>query len=99
MSEAKQQVNAAFLWHAEAIGPKLVVRFSGRLDVSVLNECVMGLAEPLAGPESIVEFDVAELTFADSTAMRFLLDSKQLCQDAGKRFVLRGDSRGLIDRS
>ena len=85
----------ALVWRAEAIGSTLTVHFTGALDITVLNECVIGLADPLAGPEAVVEFDVSELTFADSSALRFLLDTKQQCEDAGKRFVLMGDSRVL----
>jgi anti-anti-sigma factor len=95
MTDSKQQSRPSFFWRAEAIGPKLTVRFAGALDIAVLTECVTGLAEPLAGPESTVEFDAVELSFADSSALRFLLDTKQQCEAAGKEFVLAGRSRAL----
>ncbi len=93
--EAKQKPRPALVWHAEAVGSTLNVEFSGALDVAVLTECVHGLAEPLGGPERKVAFDVSELTFADSSALRFLLDTKERCESSGKRFVLKGDSRAL----
>jgi len=95
MTEAKEQVRPNLVWRAESAGATLTVRFAGALDIAVLTECVTGLAEPLSGPETTVEFDVSELTFADSSALRFLLDTKQTCEATGKRFLLVGESRAL----
>jgi len=95
MTGAREMPSPSLVWRAEAVGSKLNVRFAGALDIAVLTECVTALAEPLAGPEMTVEFDVGELTFADSSALRFLLDTKQACEAAGKRFVLVGESRAL----
>lgn len=94
MTDAKDRVSP-LVWQAQANGRTLTVCFEGALDIAVLNECVIGLAEPLAGPEGTIEFDVSGLTFADSTALRFLLDTKQQCEGAGKRFVVTGDSPAL----
>jgi anti-anti-sigma factor len=95
MTDSKQKAAPGLIWHAEAVGSTLSVQFSGALDVAVLTECVRGLADPLSGPERTVSFDVSELNFADSSALRFLLDTKQQCEASGKRFVLKGDSRAL----
>ncbi len=95
MTDAKQKPRAGLVWRAEADGPVLKVRFEGALDIAVLTECVTGLAEPLSGPERAVEFEVSALNFADSSALRFLLDTKQQCEESGKRFVLTGESRAL----
>jgi len=95
MNGAREKPGPTLSWRAEAIGSTLNVRFAGALDIAVLTECITGLAEPLAGPEATVEFDVSELTFADSSALRFLLDTKQTCEATGKRFVVVGESRAL----
>jgi anti-anti-sigma factor len=95
MTDAKQKPRAGLIWRAESSGSVLKVRFEGALDIAVLTECVTGLADPLAGPERAVEFDMSALTFADSSALRFMLDTKQQCEEAEKRFVLTGVSRPL----
>ena len=95
LSKQQQQPVPPLTWRAAADGSTLTVRFSGALDIAVLTECVTGLAEPLAGPERTVEFDVSELTFADSSALRFLLDTKQQCEAESKAFRLVGESRAL----
>jgi anti-sigma B factor antagonist len=95
MTGAKEQAAPTLVWRAESLGSTLKVHFTGALDIAVLTECVTGLDEPLAGPERTVEFDVTDLNFADSSALRFLLDTKHRCDAAGKRFVLAGRSGAL----
>ena len=77
-----------FSWIAEETGPMLVVRFKGELDLAVVDECAAGLEEPLDGPEESIMLDLGDLTFADSTGLRFLIDTKRRAESRGKRLLL-----------
>lgn len=77
-----------FSWIAEETGPTLLVRFKGELDLAVVDECAAGLEEPLDGPEESIVLDLGDLTFADSTGLRFLIDTKRRAESRGKRLLL-----------
>ncbi len=86
----------AFTWIAEEKDETLVVRFRGELDLAVVDECAAGLEEPLNGPEQDIVLDLGELTFADSTGLRFLIDTKRRVESHGKRLVLSGVSEPML---
>jgi len=78
----------AFSWFAEEMGTMLSLSFRGALDLAVIDECAAGLEEPLNGPEQTILLDLAELSFADSTGLRFLIDTKRKTDAAGKKLVI-----------
>jgi anti-anti-sigma factor len=76
-------------WHARSNGDsRLDVTFCGALDLSVIEESAAGLQEPLEGAEQTIVFDLGELSFADSTGLRFLIDTKRRAEALGKRLLL-----------
>lgn len=79
-------------WSARSDGAVLTVSFIGDLDMAVVGECAAGLEEPLAGAERVIVIDLSRLAFADSTALRFLIDTKRLMEMKGKRLLLGGTS-------
>jgi anti-anti-sigma factor len=86
--DVRRDEEPGFSWLAEESGSMLSVSFRGALDLAVIDECRDGLEEPLAGPEQVILLDLGELTFADSTGLRFLIDTKRRTEAAGKRLLL-----------
>ena len=86
----------AFTWTAEETGSTLVVRFKGELDLAVVDECAAGLEEPLEGPEQSIVLDLGDLTFADSTGLRFLIDTKRRAEARGKALLLSNVSDPML---
>jgi anti-anti-sigma factor len=86
----------AFTWIAEESDSTLFVRFKGELDLAVVDECAAGLDEPLMGPEASVVLDLGQLTFADSTGLRFLIDTKRRAESRGKRLLLSEVSEPML---
>jgi anti-anti-sigma factor len=95
--DAARDVPSGLTWLAEeGPGSQLLVRFAGELDLSVIDECAAGLAEPLAGAERTIVFDLGELSFADSTGLRFLIDTKRQIESMGKRLLLAHPPTGVL---
>jgi anti-anti-sigma factor len=88
---------AGFGWVAEPAGDTMVVSFRGELDLVVADECRVGLAEPLAGAERTIVFDLAELDFVDSTGLRLLVDMKLGVEAQSKRLLLGPVSRNVLN--
>jgi anti-sigma B factor antagonist len=84
-------------WVASESDSTLTVRFSGDLDIAVVPECAEGLREPLAGGSTSIVLDLADVTFADTTALRFLIDTKRRAESDGKTVVLKEVS-GAVQR-
>jgi len=78
----------AFSWIAEEFGSMLSLSFRGALDLAVIDECAAGLEEPLNGSEQTILLDLSELEFADSTGLRFLIDTKRKTEASGKKLVI-----------
>jgi anti-anti-sigma factor len=89
LDDARRDPVAGLTWRAETNdGTRLDVSFRGELDLSVIEECSAGLVEPLTGAEDMIVFDLGELSFADSTGLRFLIDTKRHVESSGKRLLL-----------
>jgi anti-anti-sigma factor len=95
--DAVRDVPSGLSWRAEPDGgSRLEVRFCGELDLAVIDECAAGLCEPLAGAERTIVFDLDELSFADSTGLRFLIDTKRNLEAMGKRLLLARVPVGVL---
>jgi anti-anti-sigma factor len=94
--DLRREEEPGFSLFAEELGSMLSVSFRGALDLAVIDECAAALEEPLAGPEQIILLDLAELSFADSTGLRFLIDTKRRAESSGKRLILGRVSRPVL---
>jgi anti-anti-sigma factor len=92
-----RDASSGLTWLAASDGDtRLVVTFEGELDLAVIEECSAGLEEPLAGAERTIVFDLGGLSFADSTGLRFLIDTKRRTESLGKRLLLGEVSAPLL---
>lgn len=78
------------------MGGSLHITFSGELDLANVEECTAGLHEPLTGPAPLIVLELGDLEFADSTALRMLIDMKRNAEGAGKRLVIDGISPAVL---
>jgi anti-anti-sigma factor len=66
-----------------------VVRLSGELDIESVPEAAELIHQAiLRGVEGEVTVDLADVTFADSSALGMLLDAKKEAEAAGLEFTL-----------
>ena len=95
--DAARDDPAGLTWRARSNGDsRLEVSFCGELDLSVIEESAAGLQEPLAGAEQTIVFDLGELSFVDSTGLRFLIDTKRHAESLGKRLLLGAVSAPVL---
>lgn len=91
-----RRVPAPFVYEIQEIGSVLNVRMRGELDLAVVEECRLGLEEPLRGPGRIVVFDVGGVTFADSTGLSLLIQTHRTIDANGGRMLLARVSRPVL---
>lgn len=86
----------AFSWVARESDSELTVSFSGELDLAIVPECSAGLREPISGSATVIVLDLSAVTFADTTALRFLIDTKRQVEADGKRLFLKETSSAVV---
>jgi anti-anti-sigma factor len=70
-------------------GDDMFVRFSGDLDAGSAPQALELVVRAMSACSGhTLTFDMAEVTFADSSAVGMLLDAKNLADAAGVTFVL-----------
>ena len=94
-SENRQDA-VPFVCEIQEIGSVLNVRMQGELDLAVVEECRHGLEEPLRELGRIVVFDVGGVTFADSTGLNLLMQTKRTIDNNGGRMLIARLSRPVL---
>lgn len=73
----------------QAAGHAVVLHLQGELDVATVQHVRHALAHPVARDASVIVFDLAELTFLDSSGIHLFLNTWHgTCAD-GRSLVLR----------
>jgi anti-sigma B factor antagonist len=78
---------AAFSIEDERVGPATAVRLSGEVDVAAGAALRARVDAAAAGP---LVFDLAAVTFVDSSGLRELLRARMECDRRGGRLLLAG---------
>jgi len=71
-------------------GDRSVIKWVGEADLAAAPRAKASVAELEVGPGDVVELDLGELTFMDSTGIRTLLSVKAMVEEARATFVLTG---------
>lgn len=85
-----------FTYELQEIGSVLNIRMRGELDLSVVDECRLGLEEPLREQGRVVVLDVGGITFADSTGLGMLMHTKRKVDANGGRLLVARMSRPMV---
>jgi anti-anti-sigma factor len=85
-----------FHYDIQEIGSVLNIRMRGELDLAVVEECRLGLEEPLREPGRVVVLDVGGVTFVDSTGLSLLLRTKRSIDAGGGRLLIARVSRPVL---
>lgn len=85
-----------FHYEIQEIGSVLNIRMRGELDLAVVEECRLGLEEPLHGAARVVVLDVGGVTFVDSTGLSLLLRTKRTVDANGGRMLIARVSRPVL---
>jgi anti-anti-sigma factor len=72
------------------------LRFEGELDVANVPRCEALLPQWLDNRATVIELDLSKITFADSSALRFLVDLKRAADIVGKRLLVRDASDPVL---
>jgi anti-anti-sigma factor len=87
---------APFVYEMQEIGSVLNIRMRGELDLAVVEECRLGLEEPLREAGRVVVLDVGGVTFVDSTGLSLLLRTKRSIDANGGRMLIARVSRPVL---
>ena len=87
---------ASFVYEMQEIGSVLNVRMRGDLDLAVVDECRQGLEEPLREGGRIIVLDVGGITFADSSGLGLLMQTKRHVDANGGRMLIARASRPML---
>ena len=85
-----------FVYEIQEVGSVLNIRMQGELDLAVVEECSLGLEEPLREAGRIVVLDVGGVTFVDSTGLNLLLRTKRTIDANGGRMLIARVSRPVL---
>ncbi|WP_433316733.1 STAS domain-containing protein [Micromonospora chersina] len=86
-------------WHAETHADRTVVRLAGELDISSTDE-LRGLLSDTIRETPVVDVDLTDLTFMDSTALSVLIGAHQEAASAGGSLTVHnpaGHVRRVLD--
>jgi anti-sigma B factor antagonist len=75
-------------------GARYRLRLVGELDLAAMPTAHAGLAGAFDAPWETLLVDLAELSFTDSSGVRFVLEARARCATAGRGFAVR---RGPAD--
>lgn len=70
-------------------GERWRLRFVGGFDLAGLQAAETALAAALRERSPAIVIDLSDLTFIDSTGLRFAMDARALCSDAGRQLTIR----------
>lgn len=85
-----------FHYEIQEIGSVLNIKMRGELDLAVVEECRLGLEEPLREAGRVVVLDVGNVTFVDSTGLSLLLRTKRSIDAVGGRLLIARVSRPVL---
>lgn len=80
----------------QAVGQTVVLHLRGELDVATVQHVRRALAHPVAREASAIVFDLAELTFLDSTGIHLFLSAWHGTQADQRSLVLRNPSPAAL---
>jgi anti-anti-sigma factor len=95
-STTTSRAGTPFHYEIQEIGSVLNIRMRGELDLAVVEECRLGLEEPLRDAGRIVVLDVGAVTFVDSTGLSLLLRTKRTVDANGGRMLIARVSRPVL---
>ena len=84
----------------EADPRSTTLRLIGELDLATVGVAEKAIADAFAGEPTIVAFDLSDLTFCDSTGLRFFLTSAEEADERGVEMRLMYptiDMRKILD--
>jgi anti-anti-sigma factor len=96
MTVHQPQDERVFNWSESGSGDVLTIRLAGELDLAGVPEFGPQLESQLERRFSTVVLDLSELIFADSTALRLLIDLKRTANMMQKHLVLRDVSTPVL---
>jgi anti-anti-sigma factor len=78
----------------------VIVRFVGEMDLSTEMSVKVAIARALAQTDRtmMLQVDVADVSFIDSSGLRSLILARQAALDHGTDFTLRARAGGSVDR-
>lgn len=85
---ASADVPVPFRFGIERSGRRNTVRLAGELDLSAVRDHGDEIRAAVAGASGKVGLDLGAVTFADSTALRLLVDLRRESEDRGVRLVI-----------
>lgn len=80
---------APFAAHVADDRERALVRLIGELDVATAPRAAQAIGRAEGGQPAVLELDLSQLSFMDSTGLRLMLETRQRALQAGRRLLLR----------
>jgi anti-sigma B factor antagonist len=96
MTTEQRSGEPVFRWTSAPENGAHVVSLAGEFDMASVGPCTDAFPQWVSAADRVLILDLSRLEFADSTALRFLVDLKRHVDAAGKMLALRDVSEVVL---